>query len=279
MILDTSPLCNCPESFQLIPLKHRSRLKPTIESPVITTIILNTSEDESSDVEDEPSEPVFSSDNLLLSSASEFYNCEFITKKEVNLAPRRHDSKSADNCIEFTKEFMNLDSNLCLIPPDETRSAASRVKSPTHSIVIPAQQIPPFNTCQTTIVDAQNMVKNFTTALSWGTTVPSDIYLPFSCGQQNYSINNAFDQRVEQVTIPPINTQQNNCVSKRWWYGAMLHDHQSFLNSKDDRGASCQVRSPEEDKETFDESSFIVATYNFNECDNKEKQKSCRNFI
>ena len=59
----------------------------------------------------------------------------------------------------------------------------------------------------------------------------------------------------------------------------MLHDRQSFLNSKDDRGASCQVRSPKEDKETFDESSFIVATYNFNEYDNKEKQKSCPNFI
>ena len=74
MILDTSPLCNCPESFQLIPLKHRSRFKPT--SPVITTIILNTFKDESSDAEDEPSEPVFSSDDLLLSSTSEFSNCE-----------------------------------------------------------------------------------------------------------------------------------------------------------------------------------------------------------
>ena len=164
-------------------------------------------------------------------------------------------------------------------PTDETRSAASRVKSPTHSIVIPTQQIPPIITCQTTIVDAQHMVKNPTTALSWATTVPSDIYLPFSCRQQNSAINDAFDQRFKQVTIPPINTQRNNCVSMRWWSGAMLHDSQSFPNSKDDRGALCQVRSPKEDKETFDDSSLIVAPYNFYECDNKEKQKSCPNFI
>ena len=118
------------------------------------------------------------------------------------------------------------------------------------------------------------MVKNPKTALSWGTTVPSDIYLPFSCRQQNSAINDAFDQRFQQVTLPPINIQQNNCVSTRWWSGAMLHDHRLFLNSKDDRGALCQVRSPKEDKETFDDSSFIVAPYKFYKCDNKEKQKS-----
>ena len=50
----------------------------------------------------------------------------------------------------------------------------------------------------------------------------------------------------------------------------MLHEHQSFPNSKDDRGALCQMRSPEKDKEAFDDSSFFVATYNFKECDNKE---------
>ena len=242
MISETSPLRNCSESFQLIPLEHRSRFKPTIESLVITTIILNTFEDESSDTEDEPSEPVFSSDDLLLSSASESYVYGLVTEKEVNLAPRRHDSELANNCTE-AEMFMNLDSNLCLIPPDETRSAASRVKSPTHLIVIPTQQIPPINTCQTTIADAQHMVKNPTPALSWGTTVPSDIYRPFSCGQQNSSINDAFDQRFKQVTLPPINTQQNNCVSTRWWSGAMLHDSQSFPNSKDDRlHAKCEVQ-------------------------------------
>ena len=54
----------------------------------------------------------------------------------------------------------------------------------------------------------------------------------------------------------------------------MLQDHRLFPNSKDDRGALCQVRSPKEDKETFDDSSFVVALYNFYGCDNKEKQKS-----
>ena len=152
-------------------------------------------------------------------------NLMFVTEKEANPVPKCSGFEFPNNCIVSEAEsFMNLDSNLCLIPPDETRSTATRVKSPTHSIVIPTQQIPLINTCQTTIVDAQHMVKNLTTALSWGTTVSSDIYLPFSCGQQNFSINDAFDQRYKQVTLPPINTQQNNCVSTRWWSGAMLHD-------------------------------------------------------
>ena len=58
-----------------------------------------------------------------------------------------------------------------------------------------------------------------------------------------------------------------------WLSGAMLYDYQSFPKSEDDRRALCQVRSLKEDKETFDDLPFVVATYNFNECDNKEKQK------
>ena len=68
------------------------------------------------------------SDDLLLSSASEFYICGLITEKEANPASSCSGFELADNCIvSKANELMNLDSNECLIPSDETRSAASMV--------------------------------------------------------------------------------------------------------------------------------------------------------
>ena len=39
----------------------------------------------------------------------------------------------------------------------------------------------------------------------------------------------------------------------RWWSGAMLHDHQSFPNLEDVRGAMCQMQCPERDKKIIDD--------------------------
>ena len=108
--------------------------------------------------------------------------------------------------------------------------------------------------------------------------LPNDKYLPHQqhvsatptpapSPSSRYSLLNRADH------VPPGEPR-----SVRGWSGALLNDDPSLPNSKDVRGALCQMRCPEEDKEPIENHSFIVppcidSSFNvctLQECDNKE---------
>ena len=66
-------------------------------------------------------------------------------------------------------------------------------------------------------------------------------------------------------------------MSTRGWSGALPSESQASPTPKDVRGALCQVRCPERNKEIIDRQTLFVSSYNLSipvnllqECDNKQ---------
>ena len=162
-----------------------------------------------------------------------------------------HFLKTVESCQEASSLLPSLN---CRIPPDGTRSSTSKVKSPTyqsaqHSAMINASA-PEINT----------------SALNPDSTPQTTL---------------------KSSTLPPLSqvSQNGNDMLMRRWSGAEPKDQQPFPNSEDVRGASCQMRCPEENKEIVNDQSFIVSpctvsnnVYTLQECGNKVVTKNQQKF-
>ena len=163
----------------------------------------------------------------LFSSDTPLSVCSELSPQKFVSSSSETDQDSANNPI----------SSVCQVPPDETRSSTSMVKSQTQFI---AQH--------SALINASAKI-NASASLSCYTTIQDQRVPP----QMN----------ANSSTLPPFSTtaSQSNYVSMRWWSGAMLYDRQLLPKPKDVRRALCQVRCPESDKENIDDLTFIVSPF------------------